>query len=486
MGNSNSNSPTKEIIETGEDGAKNTTIGEKSLRRRSRSEADMGQFVSRAITRTLSHMDEVQSSILSSFFIAPSHFKHVKVLAAGGGGQILRAHFDDELVALVRLSLSLSLSLSLLYVDHTHTHSHIHTQKRTYGLAMGGMDDAESLKEFLKEAEMMISLAHPNILRLFGVTLFKNDCGIETDQDIVLEASVKDLSNLDMSTYELRMVCELCKTSLQRVLSGDQKLHITHRESIRWSAQLASALRYLSDHDILHLDVKPDNVLLDNRYHVKLCDFGISSSLKSTTLDEKSKVSCCVRCTKPFGMLRPKYNCGICGKVVCGSCSKRNMRVPGRLRLQRVCMECEKRCQDIQTMTLVHMGLGTTMFMAPEQLRAEIGDVLSYPKTIDVWAFGVVLWMMAERCMLELFLFYVLVFSSPITHTHTHTHTHRYNRRKRRTKSVRQQNERNADTKVRERGKRSESKSYKLTSGSDHRVLSSRESQATTIIFEAS
>ena len=88
----------------------------KALRRRSRSEADMGKFVSKAITRTLSKMDDVQSSILSSFFIPPSHFKNVKVLAAGGGGQILRAHFDDELVAL----------------------------KRTYGLAMGGMVSAFS------------------------------------------------------------------------------------------------------------------------------------------------------------------------------------------------------------------------------------------------------------------------------------------------------------------------------------------------------
>ena len=171
---------------------------------------------------------------------------------------------------------------------------------------------------------MMISMAHPNILRLYGVTLFKNDCSIESDAtDIVLEASVRDLSNLDLSTYELRMVCELCKTSLQRVLNGDTKLRITHRSSLRWSAQLASALRYLSDHDILHLDVKPDNVLLDNRYHVKLCDFGISSSLKSTSLHDKSSVNVCVQCTKPFGMLRTK-----CVVLFLSNLSSRVIRTP--------------------------------------------------------------------------------------------------------------------------------------------------------------
>ena len=55
------------------------------------------------------------------------------------------------------------------------------------------------------------------------------------------------------------------------------------------------------------------------------------------------------------------------------------MRVPGRLRLQRVCVVCEKLCEDCPSVTLVHVGLGTTMFMAPEQIRADIGDVLSYP-----------------------------------------------------------------------------------------------------------
>ena len=119
MGNT-STSPTREILEnenaTIETNNNTEPIEKKALRRRSRSEADMGKFVSKAITRTLSKMDDVQSSILSSFFIPPSHFKNVKVLAAGGGGQILRAHFDDELVAL----------------------------KRTYGLAMGGMVSAFS------------------------------------------------------------------------------------------------------------------------------------------------------------------------------------------------------------------------------------------------------------------------------------------------------------------------------------------------------
>lgn len=35
-------------------------------------------------------------------------------------------------------------------------------------------------------------------------------------------------------------------------------------------------MRYLHDHEILHLNLKPENVLLDENYYPKICDFGYS------------------------------------------------------------------------------------------------------------------------------------------------------------------------------------------------------------------
>lgn len=52
------------------------------------------------------------------------------------------------------------------------------------------------------------------------------------------------------------------------------------------SFQTVRALSYLkTNHDVIHRDVKPSNILIDERGNIKLCDFGISGRL----VDSKAK-----------------------------------------------------------------------------------------------------------------------------------------------------------------------------------------------------
>ena len=46
-----------------------------------------------------------------------------------------------------------------------------------------------------------------------------------------------------------------------------------------WAAQLLLALKYCYESDILHRDLKPDNILIDEHGSIQLIDFGLSRAL---------------------------------------------------------------------------------------------------------------------------------------------------------------------------------------------------------------
>lgn len=60
--------------------------------------------------------------------------------------------------------------------------------------------------------------------------------------------------------------------------SLDDELRPPLKTAVSWIQQLATALRYLHDKGVLHCDLKPSNVLLDEERRVRLSDFGQSRS----------------------------------------------------------------------------------------------------------------------------------------------------------------------------------------------------------------
>lgn len=84
---------------------------------------------------------------------------------------------------------------------------------------------------------------------------------------------------------EVWICMELMSTCFDRLLRITKK-PIPERILGKVTVATVEALSYLKDnHNVIHRDVKPSNILLDERGNVKLCDFGISGRL----VDSKAK-----------------------------------------------------------------------------------------------------------------------------------------------------------------------------------------------------
>ncbi|KAF3836275.1 hypothetical protein F7725_028833 [Dissostichus mawsoni] len=78
---------------------------------------------------------------------------------------------------------------------------------------------------------------------------------------------------------------DTCKNTLivmEYLIGGDVKSLLLHYGyfdqdmSVKYVSEVALALDYLHRHGIIHRDLKPDNMLISNKGHVKLTDFGLS------------------------------------------------------------------------------------------------------------------------------------------------------------------------------------------------------------------
>uniref|UniRef100_A0A672JHJ1 non-specific serine/threonine protein kinase n=1 Tax=Salarias fasciatus TaxID=181472 RepID=A0A672JHJ1_SALFA len=104
-------------------------------------------------------------------------------------------------------------------------------------------------------------LSHPNIVRvLAATTCVPADFGDEGSLGAVLMEFVGS-------------------SNLQQVIYGSPE-ELPPRRWLRYAADIARGLDFLHAHRVLHLDVKPANVLLSARDACKLVDFGCSVKLE--------------------------------------------------------------------------------------------------------------------------------------------------------------------------------------------------------------
>ena len=70
---------------------------------------------------------------------------------------------------------------------------------------------------------------------------------------------------------------DLSEFSLKNLMDSDQKIEEDHVVSIIYN--ILSALNFVHSANIVHRDMKPANILMDDNCQVKICDFGLSRCL---------------------------------------------------------------------------------------------------------------------------------------------------------------------------------------------------------------
>ena len=112
--------------------------------------------------------------------------------------------------------------------------------------------DKDFVKLFIKEAQSLANLHHPNIVQIHDIDI--ND----------------DLLYLIMEFIE----GESLKQKLIRMQQSNKQF--TLQQSIRLIQYVGGALSYAHNQDMIHRDVKPSNVLLEYTGRVVLADFGLA------------------------------------------------------------------------------------------------------------------------------------------------------------------------------------------------------------------
>jgi len=123
-----------------------------------------------------------------------------------------------------------------------------------FDLTSDTTDNEEIMQRFIREAQAAGRLSHPNIITIF-------DVGRE-----------KDLTYIVMQFIE--------GPSLQRLIAQGEKFSI--QEVTKIMDQVCGALDYAHQHGIVHRDIKPGNILLDNARKPFICDFGVARVDTST------------------------------------------------------------------------------------------------------------------------------------------------------------------------------------------------------------
>ncbi len=123
-------------------------------------------------------------------------------------------------------------------------------------------NDEEFVARFKREATSIARLSHTNIVNI-------HDVGAENNINFIVMEYING-------------------KTLKQLIKGNARL--TSQNALDISLQIAKALQCAHINNIIHRDIKPDNIMVDEDNIVKVMDFGIAKVIGSITVTNSSKV----------------------------------------------------------------------------------------------------------------------------------------------------------------------------------------------------
>lgn len=120
----------------------------------------------------------------------------------------------------------------------------------------------ELYNRFVEEIKILFKISHPNIVRIYDYYLYPNQKVGYLQMEYVNGTAIDKYDPLPWERSWEEIFIETIKT-----------------------------FKYLEENNILHRDIRPENVLLDEQYNLKLIDFGFGKIMNTCNLEEKQKNS---------------------------------------------------------------------------------------------------------------------------------------------------------------------------------------------------
>ncbi|GAA0495277.1 serine/threonine protein kinase PrkC [Salinibacillus aidingensis] len=162
-----------------------------------------------------------------------------KILNAIGGGGMANVYLGHDTI------LDRKVAIKALRMEYAH--------------------DEEFIERFRREAQSTISLSHPNIVSIY-------DVGEEDDNDNIYYIVMEYVRGMTLKQYI------------------QQYGPLPAEEAVDVMKQITSAISHAHHNEIIHRDIKPQNILIDNKGNAKVTDFGIAMALSHTSVTQTNSV----------------------------------------------------------------------------------------------------------------------------------------------------------------------------------------------------